>query len=133
MVSFTGAQITICPDPQLAFITASKWHHRLLKLRKQEQTTNKDPQALCIKVTHVFLKVVQAELIGFVEELCPVHAARVQDDVCPFPYTVAVDDIISQGPPHCEVHDGMEAQAFVYEALHDLQLVEVCVLKRSLT
>ena len=58
---------------------------------------------------YAFLKVVQAELVGFGVELGAVHASRVQDDVGALGNPVPVDDVIGQGPAHGEVHHGVEA------------------------
>lgn len=75
----------------------------------------------------------QIKLIGFEEKLGAVHSACVQNDVCALRYPVAFYDVIGQGSTHGEVHHWVEAQAFVDEALHHLQLVKILVLKLSLT
>lgn len=86
-----------------------------------------------LESTYIFLKVFHTEFIGFEEELCPVHAAGVQDDICALRYPVAVYDVIRQGFTHGEIHHRVEAQAFLDEALQHLQLLKVPVLERSLT
>lgn len=83
--------------------------------------------------THIFFKVVQTEFIWFAKELCPVHAAGVENDICTLWYPVAVYDVIRQGSTHGEVHHRVEAQTFIDEALQHLQLLKVLVLKLSLT
>lgn len=67
------------------------------------------------------------------EELCPVHAARVQDDICALWHPVTFDDVIRQGSPHGEVHHRVEAQALVDETLQHLQLLKVPILHLSVT
>lgn len=83
--------------------------------------------------THIVFKVFQVKLIGFEEKLGAVHSACVQNDVCALRDPVAFYDVIRQGSTHGEVHHWVEAQAFVDEALHHLQLVKILVLKLSLT
>lgn len=83
--------------------------------------------------TYIFLKVFQTEFIGFEEKLCPVHVAGVQNDICALRYPVAIYNVIRQGSTHGEVHHRVEAQAFIDEALQQLQLLNIPVLKLSLT
>lgn len=83
--------------------------------------------------TYIFFKVFQTEFIGFVEELCPVHVAGVQNDIYALWDAVAINDVIRQGTAHGEVHHRVEAQALVDEALQHLQLLEVPILKLSIT
>lgn len=61
------------------------------------------------------------------------HVAGVQDDVCALRDPVALYDVIRQSSTHGEVNHRVEAQAFVDEALQHLQLLQVPVLKLSLT
>lgn len=62
-----------------------------------------------------------------------VHEPRVQNNVGALRHPVALDDVISQGSPHGEVHHWVEAQALVDEGLQHLQLLEVPLLQRLLT
>lgn len=75
----------------------------------------------------------QAELGGPEEEFCPVHVARVQNDVGALRYPVALDDVIRQGSTHGEVHHRVEPQALVDEALQHVQLLQVSLLQPPLT
>lgn len=61
------------------------------------------------------------------------HAASVENDICALWYPVAIYDVIRKGSTHGEVHHWVEAQTFVDESLQHLQLLEVPVLKLSLT
>lgn len=83
--------------------------------------------------THISFKVFKSEFVGFVEKLCPVHVAGVQDDVCSLRHPVAVYDVIRQSSAHGEVHHRVEPQALVDEALQHMQLLRVPVLKLPLT
>lgn len=80
----------------------------------------------------MLFKVFQAEFIGFDEKLCPVHVAGVQNDICALRHPVAIYDVITKGFTHGEVHHGVKTQAFTDEALQNLQLGKVPVLKLSL-
>lgn len=79
-------------------------------------------------LTYIFLKVLQAEVVGFEEKLVVVHAPGVEDDVGALRHPVALDDVIRQGSAHGEVHHWVEAQALVDEGLQHLQLVKVPLL-----
>lgn len=83
--------------------------------------------------THSSFKVFKSEFVGFVEKLCPVHVAGVQDDVCSLRHPIAVYDVIRQSSAHGEVHHRVEPQALVDEALQHMQLLRVPVLKLPLT
>lgn len=74
----------------------------------------------CIMKSHIFLEVVQTELIRFGEEFGSVHPTHVQYDVCSFLHFVALDDIIIQRPPHGEVHDRMEPERLVDKTLQNV-------------
>lgn len=67
------------------------------------------------------------------EELCAVHAACIQDDVCALLNPVAVYDVIKKGSTHGEVHHRVEAQAFVDEAFQHRQLLKIFILQLSVT
>lgn len=84
-------------------------------------------------VSYLFIKVFQAEFIGFEKKLCPVHVARVQNDICALWYPVALNDVIRQSSSHGEVHHRVEPQAFVDEAFQNMQLLEVSILQLSFT
>lgn len=63
------------------------------------------------------------------EELCAVHAARIQDNVGALLHPVPVYDVIEKGSTHGEVHHWVEAQAFVDEAFQHLQLLKILILQ----
>lgn len=85
------------------------------------------------RLTYIFLKVLQAEVVGFEEELILVHVAGVQNDVGALRHPVTLNDVIRQGSTHGEVHHWVEAQALVDEGLQHLQLLKVPLLERLLT
>lgn len=90
--------------------------------------TDCSPVSLKQVKTHVSLEVLQAEVVGFEEELIVVHAPGVQNDVGALSHPVTLDDVIRQGATHREVHHWVEAQALVDEGFQHLQLLQVPLL-----
>lgn len=79
------------------------------------------------------LKVGQAELSGFGEELRLVHETDVENDVGPFGDLNSIDGVVLQSFPHGEIHHGVKPHGLVDEALHHLQAFIIDVLLTFLT
>lgn len=86
-----------------------------------------------IQTAHLSFKVLQAEFIGFAEQVRAVHATRVQNDIRALRYLVPFYDVIRQSSAHGEVHHGLKSQALIDEGLQNLQLWKISVPQVSLT
>lgn len=80
---------------------------------------------LLARVMHCFttftyraVKVCQAELSGFREELSLVHEANVENDVGSFPDVCAIDVVVLQSLTHREVNHRVKPQTLTDETLH---------------
>lgn len=83
----------------------------------------------CHKIhwTNRSVKVLQAELIGFGEELGLMHETDVEDDVGSFPDLRAVNVVVLKSLSHGEVNHRLEPQRLVNEALQHFQVLIINV------
>lgn len=102
-------------------------------VQSQLQLNQRNDRVSTPALTYILFKVLQTELSGSEEELCPVHVAGVQNDVCALRHPVTLDDVIRQGSTHGEVHHRVEPQGFIDEGLQHAQLLKVPILQLPVT
>lgn len=83
---------------------------------------------ITLSLTYCFVKVHQAELIGFWEKFSLMHETNVKNDVGSFPDFCAFNVVVFQSSPHCEIDYRMKPQRLVDEALQHFQTLIINVL-----